>query len=86
MIVGGVSIVVGLALLFFGVLRLMRWQSGGDDSSTDSDWYDSTAPQSSSEPRYPISHFFITILGPILWGAILVVFGLFAVKVGLILF
>ncbi|MCE5277931.1 MAG: hypothetical protein ABFD92_00770 [Planctomycetaceae bacterium] len=77
MIFGSILIVAGLVLMCMGGLRLVGWQGGsGDDSCGESDWYDSTARQSSSDPKYPMLHFFATILGPLLFGAMLVVFGL----------
>ncbi|MCE5327551.1 MAG: hypothetical protein LLG01_14185 [Planctomycetaceae bacterium] len=77
MIFGGILILVGLAMMLLGGRRLVRWQGGsGDESFSESDWYDSSARESSSDPKYPMLHFFATILGPIIAGALLIVFGL----------
>ncbi len=75
MFLGTIFMLAGVLLMALGVMRLWRWQGSADDADLGDEWFDgSRSPR--IEPKFPGLNFTATVVGPLLGGAILIVFGL----------
>ena len=75
MAVGIRLIVIGVALMLFGARRGLLLLGSSNDDEPVAEWFNA-GKNSQTEPRFPALHFIGTILGPLLGGAILIVFGI----------
>ena len=75
MVLGVILILAGSVLMLIGARRMVRWQGQSDDADIEADWFDGST-RGRGDPKYPGLYFLGTVLGPLLGGAILVVFGL----------
>jgi len=75
--VGILLILGGLLVMLLGMLRLGKLQGPQDESPPDADWYDDSIDTASgSDSNFPHLSFLATVIGALLGGAILVVFGI----------
>ncbi len=69
-----IFILVGLGLMIFGIRMLWSWM-GATDSRFDASWFD-RGGSSETDRQFLDLYFIAAVLGPLLGGAILIVFGL----------
>lgn len=74
MLVGVIFILVGLGLMILGVRLLWSWL-GSTTSRFDPAWFDRSGT-TKGDPDFPYLHFIGAIVGSLLGGAMLIVFGL----------
>lgn len=74
MLLGVILILIGLALMIFGIRMLWSWL-GSTAGRSDAAWFDGSGT-TKGDPDFPYMFFIGAIVGPLLGGAILIVFGL----------
>lgn len=74
MLLGVIFILVGLGLMIFGVRMLWSWL-GTTASRSDAAWFDRSGT-TKGDPDFPYMYFIGAIVGPLLGGAMLILFGL----------
>ena len=74
MLLGVILILVGVALMIFGIRMLWSWL-GSTASRFDAAWFD-RGGSSKTDRQFLDLYFIAAVLGPLLGGAILIVFGL----------
>ena len=74
MLLGVMLILAGLGLMIFGVRMLCSWL-GSAGSRFDAAWFDRSG-SSKTDRQFLDLYFIAAVLGPLLGGAILIVFGL----------
>ncbi len=74
MLLGVIFIVIGVGLMIFGVRMLWSWL-GTTASRFDASWFD-RGGSSKTDRQFLDLYFIAAVLGPLLGGAMLIVFGL----------
>ena len=74
MVLGVILILVGVGLMILGIRMLWSWL-GSTASRSEAARFDSSGT-TKPDPDFPYMFFFGAIVGPLLGGAILIVFGL----------
>lgn len=74
MLLGVILILVGVGLMILGIRMLWSWL-GSTASRSDAAWFDSSG-SSKPDPDFPYLYFIGAVVGSLLGGAILIVFGL----------
>lgn len=73
-LLGVILIVIGVGLMILGIRMLWSWL-GSTASRVDATWFDSSGT-TKRDPDFPSMYFIGAIVGSLLGGAILIVFGL----------
>ncbi len=79
-LLGVILIVVGVGLMILGIRMLCSWL-GSTPSRFDPPWFDSSGT-TKPDPDFPYVFFIGAIVGPLLGGAVLIVFGLAQFEMG----
>ena len=76
MLPGILTILAGAALMLIGAYRLWTWQGAQTDTETEADWYDDSPGTDRGDTNFPVLSFMATVLGPLVGGALVIVFGI----------